>query len=326
MITTYHRPQTLEEALKILTEPDTRPLGGGTVLANLGAEEAFSVVDLQSLGLGKLHKSGNILEIGATVTLQDLLENEHTPGALKSAIKIEAPINLRNMATVAGVLATCDGLSPFAVVMQALDARIMFLNGGESHIDLGDMLANKREVLQGKLIVKIEAPINLRNMATVAGILATCDGLSPFAVVMQALDARITFLNGGESHIDLGDMLANKRETLQGKLIIRIEIPLSCMLAFESVARSPADKPIICVALAKWPSGRTKVVLGGWGELPTLAMDGNDSSGILEAIKYSTQNATDAWGSVEYRSSVAGVLVRRCIENINRVSSLGTKV
>ena len=259
MITTYHRPQTLEEALKILTEPDTRPLGGGTVLANLGDEEAFSVVDLQSLGLGKLHKSGNILEIGATVTLQYLLENEHTPGALKSAIKIEAPINLRNMATVAGILATCDGLSPFAVVMQALDARITFLNGGESHIDLGDMLANKREVLQGKLMVKIE-------------------------------------------------------------------IPLSCKVAFESVARSPADKPIICVALAKWPSGRTKVVLGGWGELPTLAMDGNDSSGILEAIKYSTQNATDAWGSVEYRSSVAGVLVRRCIENINRVSSLGTKV
>jgi putative selenate reductase FAD-binding subunit len=62
------------------------------------------VVDLQSLGLDSITKKGNDLEIGATCTLQSLLESEHSPEALKVAIKLEAPINIRNSATVAGTL------------------------------------------------------------------------------------------------------------------------------------------------------------------------------------------------------------------------------
>ena len=33
MIKTYHRPQTLDEALALLNQPDTFPLGGGTLLS-----------------------------------------------------------------------------------------------------------------------------------------------------------------------------------------------------------------------------------------------------------------------------------------------------
>jgi CO/xanthine dehydrogenase FAD-binding subunit len=55
MITQYYRPQTLEEALKLLSQPDTRPLGGGTALTQKN-DESFSVVDLQALGLNKIHK------------------------------------------------------------------------------------------------------------------------------------------------------------------------------------------------------------------------------------------------------------------------------
>ena len=249
MIAEYHRPQTLEKALELLSMPCTYPLGGGTVLS-LPRDEPIVVVDLQALGLNKIHKSGDRLVIGATVTLQNLLDNSHTPEALRSAIRLEAPLNLRNIATVAGALVTCDGRSPFAVVM-------------------------------------------------------------------NALDAKLSILNGGRSLVDLGDMLILKKETLHGGLILNIEIPLVCKVAFESVARSPADRPIICAAVGMWPSGRTRLVLGGWGEAPTLAMDGNDSSGILAASKYASQNSTDAWGSSEYRSAVAAVLTKRCIEELN---------
>ena len=33
MITTYHRPQTMDEALALLNQPNTLPLGGGTLLS-----------------------------------------------------------------------------------------------------------------------------------------------------------------------------------------------------------------------------------------------------------------------------------------------------
>jgi len=123
MITTYHRPKTLDEALALLSQPNTFPLGGGTLLSH-SASDSVEVVDLQSLSLDSINKIGNNLEIGATVTLQGLLKNEHCPDALKSALKLEAPLNLRNAATVAGTLVSCDGRSTFVTVMLALDAKI----------------------------------------------------------------------------------------------------------------------------------------------------------------------------------------------------------
>src|SRR5215207_1624087 len=123
MITAYHRPQTLDEALTLLTQPNRIPLGGGTLLAKPTAEPV-EAVDLQALGLDSIKKSGNNLEIGATVTLQQLLESEHCPAALKSALKLEAPLNIRNAATVAGTLVACDGRSTFVTCMLALDAKL----------------------------------------------------------------------------------------------------------------------------------------------------------------------------------------------------------
>lgn len=250
MITEYQRPQTLEETLKLLSAPNTRPLGGGTVLSHPG-DESFAVVDLQSLGLDKLHKSGNNLEIGATVTLQTLLESPHTPAALKAAIKLEAPLNLRNMGTVAGTVVTCDGRSPFAAVMLALDAKLTVVSGESTMVSLGDFLPLRQDILQGKLITKIE-------------------------------------------------------------------IPLQTNLAFETVARSPADKPIVCAALAQWPSGRTRLVIGGWGKSPSVAMDGNEASGVQTAAHNAAHAATDEWASAEYRMDIAAVLAKRCLAKILR--------
>jgi len=244
MITKYHRPPTQEEALKLLSQADTRPLGGGTMLTqhNPGS---FSVVDLQALGLDKIRKSGNNLEIGATSTLQTLLESIHALAELKSAIELEAPLNLRSMGTVAGTLVTCDGRSPFGVVMLALDAKCTLVSDQTSTVSLGDLLPLRNELLRGKLITKIEIPLNMK-------------------------------------------------------------------LAFEAVARTPADKPIVCAALAQWPSGRTRLALGGWGEAPTLAMDGNEPGGLQEAARNAFSEAADDWASAEYRMEVAAILGKRC--------------
>jgi CO/xanthine dehydrogenase FAD-binding subunit len=251
MITEYYRPQTLEEALKYLSEPNTRPLGGGTLLSH-PSDDPFAVVDLQALGLDKLHKSGNNLEIGATVTLQALLESSHTPAALKVALKLEAPLNLRNMGTVAGTLVTCDGRSPFAAVMLALDAKLTVVSVESSVVSLGDFL-----------------PLRVG-----------ADGVRP------------------------------------GTLITKIVIPLQTKLAFETVARTPDDKPIVCAALSQWPSVRTRLVIGGWGSSPSVALDGNEVSGVEEAARNSAHDDADQWASAEYRSAVAGVLANRCLERL----------
>ncbi|MBC7878561.1 MAG: FAD binding domain-containing protein [Anaerolineales bacterium] len=178
MITTYHRPQTLTETLTLLTNLNVRPLGGGTLLSRPQAD-SVEVVDLQSLGLDFINKKGNDLELGATVTLQQFLESELCPEALKTAIKLEAPINIRNSATVAGTLVSCDGRSPFGTALLALDAKLEFKSINKLElanmevesrepkhdvniIGIGEFLPMRSDHLKRKLITSIIIPLNTK--------------------------------------------------------------------------------------------------------------------------------------------------------------------
>jgi len=241
MITIYHRPRTLDEALTLLAQPNTFPLGGGTLLSQPTADPV-EVVDLQSLGLDSLTKKGYDLEIGATCTLQTLLESEHCPAALKVAIKLEAPINIRNSATVAGALVSSDGRSPFATALLALDAKITMVSDKSSVISVGEFL-----------------PLPRRG------------------------------------------------------LITSVTIPLNTKFSFEFVSKTPADKPLVAAALAQWNSGRTRLSLGGYGQSPLLAMDGPEAEGLDAAARNAYHEAQDDWASAEYRMDVAATLAKRCL-------------
>jgi len=249
MIVEYHRPETLEHALELLarTEVDTVPLGGGTVL-NRPAPNPIAVVDMQALGLNALEKKGNKLELGATVTLQQLLADPKIPLALQHAVRHEATYNIRQVATVAGALVAANGRSPFTTAMLAFGAELTFLPG-KYNIDLGSF---------------------------------------------------IPLRTGGD----------------RGTMIITVSIPDKVNLAYEYVARTPADLPIVCAAVAQWPSGRTRVALGGYGNAPLLVMDGPEPEGAEGAARGAYHEAGDQWASAEYRRDVASVLVKRCLVSL----------
>jgi CO/xanthine dehydrogenase FAD-binding subunit len=247
MITNYYRPQNIEEALKLLSEPDTHPLGGGTKL-NQASAGKFSVVDLQALGLNQIRKAGNNLEIDACVTLQQLLESAEIHPSIKQAVQLEAGLNIRNSATVAGVLVTSDGRSAFATVMLALDARITTVGINETNsMGLGEFLPLRPQVL-----------------------------------------------------------------------ITSVSIPLNVKSAFETVGRTPLDKPIVCAAVTRWTSGRTRLALGGYHQTPVLAMDGTESDGLEVAARSAFHESGDEWASSEYRSDVAATLAKRCLAAVSK--------
>ena len=246
MITTYHRPQTLDEALSLLNQPNTLPLGGGTLLSK-PTVDPVQVVDLQALSLDALTRKGNDLEIGATCTLQALYESEHCPAALKTVLKLEAPLNIRNSATVAGTLVSSDGRSPFAAALLAMDAKVDY------------------------------RPLTVDRPSS------TVLGLSEFLL------------------------------THPKALIVSIVIPLNVKFAFEFVSKTPLDKPMVSASVAQWNSGRTRLVLGGYGKTPMLAMDGTEADGIESAAKNAYHEAQDEWASAEYRMDVAATLARRCL-------------
>src|SRR5574340_191811 len=125
MITAYHRPTSLDEALRLISRPSpvTLPLGGGTLLSHQRGND-IEVVDLQALGMNTIMERGNLLDVGAAVTLQQLLEMPPRPAALAAPLRLEAPINLRNVATLAGTVVSADGRSPLVTALLALDAQL----------------------------------------------------------------------------------------------------------------------------------------------------------------------------------------------------------
>jgi CO/xanthine dehydrogenase FAD-binding subunit len=165
-----------------------------------------------------------------------------------------------------------------------------------------------------KSALKLEAPLNIRNSATVAGTLVACDGRSTFATVLLALDAKIDIrYSSDDARVsNIGEFLP-----LRGRgLITSITIPLNVKLAFDYVSRTPADKPIVCTATAQWNSGRTRLAVGGYGKSPMLAMDGTESEGVETAARNAFHEAADDYGSAEYRMDIAAILAKRCLESL----------
>jgi CO/xanthine dehydrogenase FAD-binding subunit len=255
MITEYHRPKDINDALTLLSRDDqvNFAMGGGTIL-NQEREENYAVVDLQDLGLDTILHRGNQVQIGATVTLQELLRFPGMPEDFYNAIERESTYNIRQMATVAGKMVSAGGRSSFLTVMLSLDASL------EVH----------------------------------------AQGVEP------------------ESH-KLGDWLALRPGLKHGYLITRVTVPINIKLAFETIARTPDDVPIVCASVTRWDSGRTRLALGGWGLVPILAMDGPSPDGIEIAAKNAYSLAADEWAGAEYRQEMAGILSLRCLQRINSI-------
>lgn len=218
MITAYHRPETLDKALALLTQPHTLPLGGGTLLSQ-PTTDPVSVVDLQRLGLDALRVNGNELQIGATCTLQSLLESEHSPQALKIAIKLEAPINIRNSATVAGTLVASDGRSPFTTMLLAIDAKIEQSRLDNSKID--SRTSNIGEFILARphgLITSITIPLNTK---------FAFEYVSRTPADKPIICAALTQWNSGRTRLALGGFGKSPLLAMDGTEAAGIEIAAS---------------------------------------------------------------------------------------------------
>jgi carbon-monoxide dehydrogenase medium subunit len=253
----YHRPKTMEEALQLLK--DGVPLAGGTALVPLlGKTQA--VIDLQDLGLDELDLKRGVIEAGAALKLQTLVESEkEIPEALVAACRLETSLNLRNMATLGGTILSADGRSPLLTTLLALDVR-----------------------------VKMEP---------------------------------------GSEEVSLDDLLDRREEKIFRSLVTVVRIPVPQRLAYDQVARAPYDRPIVCAALGRWKdtqkSDVVRITLGGFGQRPVRVQKAEQKvikSGQVDEASVAAANAyakaDDEWASAEYRSHVAGVLVRRLLTEV----------
>jgi len=151
----YHRPPSLDEALTLLSRPDpiTRPLAGG-VHYRRGVPWPAAVVDLADLHLAHVTQSDSGWELGATTTLEQLGAAEGLPEALRRAALRQAPRNMRQRATIGGVIASRDSGTLLASLL-VLEAQLL-IQPGNRRVPLATYLQG--EGMAGHLITAITFP------------------------------------------------------------------------------------------------------------------------------------------------------------------------
>jgi len=165
-VRSYFLPRSLPEALGLLDEraPELLVMAGGTVampLINEGISLPESVMGLRLAGLDRLERTGDVLRIGATATLTQLLDQEAVP-MLREAARSTASWSIRNMGTVGGNLFTPPPGGDVGVALLALDASVTLASTrGVREMPLAEFLTGfmTTALAADELLVAIEVPI-----------------------------------------------------------------------------------------------------------------------------------------------------------------------
>jgi CO/xanthine dehydrogenase FAD-binding subunit len=110
-ITGYHKPTSIDEAVRLIQAGGSIVAGGTKSNRNTnpldGPPPPREVVDIQALGLDSISIDGDgLATIGAFVTLQEICDSDYLPAVVREASRRAAPRTIRNAATLGGTVAS----------------------------------------------------------------------------------------------------------------------------------------------------------------------------------------------------------------------------
>ncbi len=272
----YHRPRSLDETLGLLAQlgEDARVVAGG-----------HSLIPMMKLRLARPEH---------LVDLQDLEQ-------------------LRGIRT-----------EPDAVIIGAMTTQ---------HELIGSELLAARCPIIRETALQIADP-QVRYCGTLGGNVANGDPGNDMPAVMIALDARYRLRRrDGEREVAAREFYRGVYSTaLQlDEILVSISIPMSAEgqgYAYEKQKRKVGDYATAAAAVMLKMSGRVcasaAIALTNVGETPLFAKDagdavlgtGVDNAAVSEAVRCARAIANptaDGHGSVEFRTHIAGVMVRRAL-------------
>ncbi|MBN1423789.1 FAD binding domain-containing protein [Candidatus Fermentibacteria bacterium] len=160
----YHRPASLDEALRILHEggASVMVLAGGVSLGMVPRRAVRGVVSIERLGLDAVEREGGTLRIGAGVTLghleRMLAGDSPVERLLMVTVRRTATTPLRNLITAGGVIAGVGPWSDLPVALLALGADIVL--NGTTVISIERFLADGPRSIAGAIISEIRMSVD----------------------------------------------------------------------------------------------------------------------------------------------------------------------
>lgn len=156
-----HKPTTIQDAIKLLRQPGTVALAGGTQLISARRKDVNAVVDLSALGLSYIRDKSGAVAVGATAPLADIagspMLRAAANGVVAQAAHRTAASVLRNQATTAGTLIT-EPNGIFATTLLALDALVTCVGEKTMQVAIADFLAMLDHFTMGAIVTEIVIP------------------------------------------------------------------------------------------------------------------------------------------------------------------------
>lgn len=203
------------------------------------------------------------------------------------------------------------------VDLQALGLNYIHREAGQYIIGATTPLSALQEAFEKTDLaeaIQIQSGRNQRNMASLAGLVKKANGRSPLLTTLLALDA-LLFWEPGNIQVSLENWLPVRENWHEAVLIKEITFP-ERQFVFESIARSPKDVPILCMAVAKRSDGKLRASVGGFGKVPVLFADGLSTAELNNALHAALAKASDEWASADYRMQAGEVLLNRLSDRL----------
>ena len=169
----FFAPKTITNLKKILNKyPEAKILSGGTDLSlevTKFRKEIKTIISLNSVEkLNFIKKYKNLLEIGATTSLlefQNLIKNYFLD--FHDILKRYGSLQIRNVGTIAGNIATASPIGDTLPLLLTLDAKIVVQGKNQKKIfSLSEFFISyrKTKLKKGEFIYSIKIPINKDNI------------------------------------------------------------------------------------------------------------------------------------------------------------------
>ena len=169
----YFAPRTVIELKKIIkTNPNLKFLSGGTDLALIVTKQKKDIENIIYLNsideLNYIKENNKYIEIGATTPLRkfELFIKKYYPD-FNTILKRYGSIQIRNIATIAGNIATASPIGDSLPLLLSLDASICIENfNSKTILSLKDFFISyrKTKLKKGQFISSIRIPIYKKNI------------------------------------------------------------------------------------------------------------------------------------------------------------------
>lgn len=261
--------------------------------------------------------------------------NFYRPLSLDEALRFLGQPNTVPLAGGTALLATEEGIDSAVVDLQdaglnqlvwADDGRLLRIGAMVRLADLENLVSPLAE-LQGAAALLKEAihragPNTYRHMATIGGVVASRLSDSELLAALLAMDAAVSLRLPAPETLTLAAYLQEDERPPGLIAELLVSWPAGAG-AFERVARTPADQPIVSVTAWRPDNGAIRLAATGIGPRPQrlttaeAALSGKlDSRAIDEAAAQAQAAAShpgDFRGDAAYRAEMAAVLTRRVL-------------